>query len=460
MKMNTNTLNFSRRDALQAMSGGFGFMAFAGLSTMAAESYRNPLSPKQPHFKPRAKRIIFACMRGGPSHVDTFDYKPALAKDNGKTANGYGNRKLLESPWKFSKRGKSGIEISELYPNLAKHADKMCLLNSMYGDIPNHPQCFVQLHTGSFQFVRPSLGSWVLYGLGTENQNLPGFVTLNPPARVGGAQNYGSAFLPAIYQGTRIGNLGQSLKDVKIANLGNDRLNTEEQRRQLDYIQSLNRDLKSRNESSAQIDGVIESYELAFRMQSALPEVMSLKGEKESTLSAYGIGNGATANFGRQCLHARRMVEQGVRFVEISHANWDQHGGLRAKLGSNCKATDQPMATLLTDLEERGLLEDTIVMWGGEFGRTPHVKKQDGRDHNASGFSFWLAGGGVKGGMRYGATDEHGIKAVENRMHFHDLHATLLHLLGLDHEKLTYRYAGRDFRLTDVHGNVAKEILA
>jgi hypothetical protein len=392
--------------------------------------------------------------------VDTFDYKPALAKDNGKTANGYGNRKLLESPWKFSKRGKSGIEISELYPNLAKHADKMCLLNSMYGDIPNHPQCFVQLHTGSFQFVRPSLGSWVLYGLGTENQNLPGFVTLNPPARVGGAQNYGSAFLPAIYQGTRIGNLGQSLKDVKIANLGNDRLNTEEQRRQLDYIQSLNRDLKSRNESSAQIDGVIESYELAFRMQSALPEVMSLKGEKESTLSAYGIGNGATDNFGRQCLHARRMVEQGVRFVEISHANWDQHGGLRAKLGSNCKATDQPMATLLTDLEERGLLEDTIVMWGGEFGRTPHVKKQDGRDHNASGFSFWLAGGGVKGGMRYGATDEHGIKAVENRMHFHDLHATLLHLLGLDHEKLTYRYAGRDFRLTDVHGNVAKEILA
>jgi uncharacterized protein (DUF1501 family) len=205
---------------------------------------------------------------------------------------------------------------------------------------------------------------------------------------------------------------------------------------------------------------VIESYELAFRMQSALPEVMSLKGEKESTLKSYGIGNNATDNFGRQCLHARRLVEQGVRFVEISHANWDQHGSLRAKLGSNCKATDQPLAALLKDLEERGLLEDTIVMWGGEFGRTPHVKKQDGRDHNASGFSFWLAGGGVKGGMRYGATDEHGIKAVENRMHFHDLHATLLHLLGLDHEKLTYRYAGRDFRLTDVHGNVAKEILS
>ena len=461
--MNTSPLNFSRRDALQSMSAGFGFMAFAGLSTMAAQaaqSYQNPLAPKQPHFKPRAKRIIFACMRGGPSHVDTFDYKPALAKDNGKTADGYGKRKLMESPWKFPKRGKSGLEISELYPKLAKHADKMCLLNSMYGDIPNHPQCFVQLHTGSFQFVRPSLGSWLLYGLGTENQNLPGFVTLNPPARVGGAQNYGSAFLPAIYQGTRIGNLGQSLKNVQLPNLGNDRLNAEEQRRQLDYIQSLNRDLKSRNESSAQIDGVIESYELAFRMQSALPEVISLKGEKQSTLEAYGIGGGGTDNFGRQCLLARRMVESGVRFVEISHANWDQHKGLRARLGANCKATDQPMAALLTDLEERGLLEDTLVMWGGEFGRTPHAKQQDGRDHNATGFSYWLAGGGVKGGMRHGATDEHGIKAVENRMHFHDLHATLLHLMGLDHEKLTYRYAGRDFRLTDVHGNVAKEILS
>jgi hypothetical protein len=461
--MNTSPLNFSRRDALQSMSAGFGFMAFAGLSTMAAQAaatYKNPLAPKQPHFKPRAKRIIFCCMRGGPSHVDTFDYKPALDKDNGKSASGFGNRKLMESPWKFPKRGKSGLEISELYPHLAKHADKMCLLNSMYGDIPNHPQCFVQLHTGSFQFVRPSLGSWLLYGLGTENQNLPGFVTLNPPSRVGGAQNYGSAFLPAIYQGTRIGNLGQSLKDIRLPNLGNDRLDAAAQRRQLDYIQSLNRDLKSRNEASAQIDGVIESYELAFRMQSALPEVISLKGEKQSTLEAYGIGGGGTDNFGRQCLLARRMVESGVRFVEISHANWDQHKGLRARLGANCKATDQPMAALLTDLEERGLLEDTLVMWGGEFGRTPHAKQQDGRDHNATGFSYWLAGGGVKGGMRYGATDEHGIKAVENRMHFHDLHATLLHLMGLDHEKLTYRYAGRDFRLTDVHGNVAKEILS
>jgi uncharacterized protein (DUF1501 family) len=330
----------------------------------------------------------------------------------------------------------------------------------MYGDVPGHPQCFVQLHTGSFQFVRPSLGAWLLYGLGTENQNLPGFVTLNPPSRVGGAQNYGSAFLPAIYQGTRIGNLGQSLKDAKIANLSNGQLDATQQRRQLDYIQSLNHDLKKQNAANAQIEGVIESFELAFRMQSALPEVMSLKGEKQSTLESYGVNGKDTDNFGRQCLLARRMVEEGVRFVEISHANWDQHGSLNARLTSNCRQTDQPLAALLTDLEERGLLEDTLVMWGGEFGRTPHIKKADGRDHNAAGFSFWLAGGGVKGGMRYGATDEHGIKAVDNRMHFNDLHATLLHLMGLDHEKLTYRYAGRDFRLTNVYGNVAKEILA
>ncbi len=458
--MDNHTLNFSRRQMLQTMSGGFGFMAFAGLSAMAAEAYRNPLSPKQPHFKPRAKRIIFACMRGGPSHVDTFDYKPALARDNGKQAPGYGSRKLMKSPWEFPKRGKSGIEISELYPQLAQHADKLCLLNSMYGDVPGHPQCFVQLHTGSFQFVRPSLGAWLLYGLGTENQNLPGFVTLNPPSRVGGAQNYGSAFLPAIYQGTRIGNLGQSLKDAKIANLSNGQLDATQQRRQLDYIQSLNHDLKKQNAANAQIEGVIESFELAFRMQSALPEVMSLKGEKQSTLESYGVNGKDTDNFGRQCLLARRMVEEGVRFVEISHANWDQHGSLNARLTSNCRQTDQPLAALLTDLEERGLLEDTLVMWGGEFGRTPHIKKADGRDHNAAGFSFWLAGGGVKGGMRYGATDEHGVKAVDNRMHFNDLHATLLHLMGLDHEKLTYRYAGRDFRLTNVYGNVAKEILA
>ena len=458
--MKIEEMNFSRRHALQAMSTGFGYLAFSGLSTMAAQSYRNPLGPKSPHFAPRAKRVIFACMRGGPSHVDTFDYKPALAKDDGKKLKEFGTRKLLQSPWKFNKHGQSGLEISELYPRLAKHADKLCVLNGMYADIPNHPQCFVQLHTGSFQFVRPSLGSWALYGLGTENQNLPGFVTINPPSRVGGAQNYGNAFLPAIYQGSRIGSLGQSLKDAKVENLGNKRLSELEQRKQLDFIQSMNRDFKSGDQEDSQIDGVIESYELAFRMQSALPEVMGLKGEKQSTLEAYGIGNTKTDGFGRQCLMARRLVENGVRFVEITHSSWDQHGSLKKKLGDNCMATDQPLAALLADLEQRNLLEDTLVVWGGEFGRTPHIKKADGRDHNSTGFTFWMAGGGVKGGMRHGATDEHGIKAVEDRMHFHDLHATILHLLGLDHEKLTYTYAGREFRLTDVHGKVAKKILA
>jgi hypothetical protein len=458
--MKIEELNFSRRQALQTMGTGFGYLAFSGLSTMAAQAYRNPLDPKSPHFAPRAKRVIFACMRGGPSHVDTFDYKPALARDNGKTMKEFGSRKLLQSPWKFHKRGKSGLEISELYPNLAKHADKLCVLNGMYADIPNHPQCFVQLHTGSLQFVRPSLGSWALYGLGTENQNLPGFVTINPPSRVGGAQNYGNAFLPAIYQGSPIGSLGQSLKDAKVENLGNERLSEMEQRKQLDFIQSMNRDFKARDQEDSQIEGVIESYELAFRMQSALPEVMGLKGEKQSTLESYGIGNTKTDGFGRQCLMARRLVEKGVRFVEITHSSWDQHGSLKKKLGDNCMATDRPLAALLADLEQRNLLEDTLVIWGGEFGRTPHIKKADGRDHNSTGFTFWMAGGGVKGGMRYGATDEHGIKAVDDRMHFHDLHATILHLLGLDHERLTYEYAGRDFRLTDVYGKVAKKILA
>ena len=458
--MNIEDVNFPRRLALQAMGTGFGYLAFSGLSSMASPSYKNPLDTKKLHLKPRAKRVIFACMRGGPSHVDTFDYKPALAKDDGKNLKEFGKRKLLQSPWEFKKHGQSGLPISELYPNLAKHADKLCLINGMYADIPNHPQSFLQLHTGSFQVVRPSMGAWTLYGLGSENHNLPGFVTINPPSRVGGAQNYGNAFLPAIYQGSRIGSIGQSLKDVKVGNLENKRLSEEQQRKQLDFIQSMNADFKNGKQEDSQIEGVIESYELAFRMQSALPEVMGLKGEKQATLDSYGIGNGKTDGFGRQCLMARRLVEKGVRFVEITHENWDQHGALKKKLSNNCGATDQPLAALLADLEQRNLLEDTLVIWGGEFGRTPHVKKQDGRDHNSTGFSFWMAGGGVRGGMRYGKTDEHGIKAVADRMHFHDLHATILHLLGLDHEKLTYTYAGREFRLTDVHGKVAKKIIS
>ena len=455
---NKKHLLLSRRDTLKGLSAGFGYMAFAGLTSQAAMNA--PMAPRLPHFTPKAKRVIFCCMRGGPSHVDTFDYKPALAKDKGKELPKFRNRELMPSPWNFKRHGQSGLQISELFPNIAQHADNLCLLNGMYSSVPAHPQSFLQLHTGSFQFVRPSMGSWVLYGLGSENQNLPGFISLCPPDNVGGSQNYGSAFLPAFYQGTKIGSFNQNIKAASLRNLSNQHMSGKLQRRQLDFVQSLNHDLLNHKKQSSQIEGVIESYELAFRMQSAVPELMDASNESEATLKQYGINNRTTENFGRQCLMARRLAEAGVRFIEITHGNWDQHRNLNAALTRNCAATDQPLAGLLKDLKERGLLEETLVVWGGEFGRTPHIRQDDGRDHNSTGFSFWMAGGGVKGGMVYGSTDEHGVAAVDNRMHFHDLHATILHLLGLNHEKLTYKYAGRDFRLTDVHGKVAHEIIA
>lgn len=453
------TLAFTRRDALKALSCGFGYAAFAGMSTETSADFKNPLLPKAPHHETRAKRVIFLCMRGGPSHVDTFDYKPDLAKDNGKPAPQQKGRKLMQSPWKFEQHGESGLHISELFPNLAKHADDLCLINGMQGEVPNHPQAYLKLHTGSFRFVRPSVGAWTLYGLGTENQDLPGFITLNPETRVGGAQNYGSAFLPAFYQGTAIGQVSRPLSQAKIGNIANDRLSAELQREQLDLVQDMNRELLAEKQVSPELEGVIESYELAFRMQTAVPRLMDISDESQQTLDLYGIDNRQTDNFGRQCLLARRFAEAGVRYIELCHANWDQHGGLKAKLTANCGGTDQPIAALLTDLKQRDMLKDTLVVWGGEFGRTPHAKKADGRDHNATGFTTWMAGGGVKGGQRVGMTDEYGIAAVENKMDFHDLHATMLHLLGLEHTRLTYRYAGRDFRLTDVYGRVVDEIV-
>ena len=455
----SNFSNYTRREALKTISTGFGYMALAGMATEQAMAGMKT-SPRGPHFPAKAKRVIFACMRGGPSHVDTFDHKPDLLKDDGKTAKGFGNRKLLGSPFKFKQHGQSGLPISELFPHLAKHADHLCLINGMHADVPVHPQCFVQLHTGSFQFVRPSVGAWISYGLGTESQDLPGFVTIKPPTRVGGAQNYGSAFMPAVYQGTAVGSLNDQIQNASIGNLSNKKLSSHSQRKQIDLIQSMNQGFRKQKPSDQRIEGVIKSFELAYRMQSSVPDLLDLSGESKKTLELYGVEQKTTNDFGRQCLLARRMVEAGVRYVEITHANWDQHGGLNARLRSNCGATDQPLAGLLTDLSQRGMLEDTLVIWGGEFGRTPHAKKADGRDHNSTGFSFWMAGGSVKGGMRYGSTDEHGIAAVEDKMHFHDLHATVLHLLGLDHEKLTYNYAGRDFRLTDVYGKVARKIIA
>jgi hypothetical protein len=448
----------TRRDLLRTVSAGFGWLALKGMMASAADS-ANPLARKTPHFAPRAKRVIFLCMQGGPAHMDTFDYKPKLTEDNGKpgVAKGGGSH-LFGSPFKFDQHGQSGLAISELFPKVAEHADELCLLRGMHTDIPNHAQAFVQLHTGSAQFVRPSMGAWALYGLGTENENLPGFVTVSPPLQFG-AVNYGSSFLPAVYQGTRIGAQREEGSEAGIGNLRNPDLPTALQRKQLDLVQAMNRELLQ-STGNPEVEGVIESYELAFRMQGELPKVMDLAQETPATLAMYGIGAGATNDFGRQCLMARRFAEAGVRFIEVCHAGWDHHTNLHTRIVGSAAATDQPIAALLTDLKQRGLLKDTIVMWGGEFGRTPDSRKPDGRDHNAKGYTMWMAGGGVKGGLSYGATDDYGYRAVENPVHIHDLHATLLALLGLDHEKLTYRYAGRDFRLTDVHGVVAKEIFA
>jgi hypothetical protein len=452
----------TRRDLLKTVSAGFGWLAFSALAAEAAAAgSRGPLAPKAPHFPARAKRVIFLCMQGGPAHMDTFDYKPKLSADSGKQGvSKGGGAKLLGSPFRFSQRGQSGLWISELFPNVAKHADQLCLLRGMNTDIPNHPQAFVQLHTGSAQFVRPSMGSWMLYGLGSENQNLPGFITISPPLQLGGAQTYGSAFLPAVYQGTRLGAQNADVENASIGNIRNAQLPTELQRKQLDLVQDMNRDLLRATGANPEVEGVIESYELAFRMQSEVPNVMDFTKESAATLKMYGIGSGVTDDFGKQCLMARRFAEAGVRYIEVCHAGWDQHRNLKQAITRNCAATDQPIAALLTDLQTRGLLKDTLVLWGGEFGRTPDGRNPDGRDHNAKGYTMWMAGGGVRGGMSFGGTDDYGYKAVENPVHIHDLHATALHLLGLDHEKLTYRYAGRDFRLTDVKGNVVKAIIA
>jgi hypothetical protein len=449
---------FSRREMLKISGCGFGYLAFAGMAAQQARAAgaaaaRNPLALKTAHFTPRAKRIIFLYMSGGPTHVDTFDYKPKLFQDAG-------TRGLLRPPYDFQFCGKSRLPMSELFPELGKHADDMCLINSLCTDVPNHPQSCLMLHTGEFRFTRPSMGSWLLYGLGTENQDLPGFVTISPPTNLGGAQNYSNAFLPAAYQATRIGYQGTPVTQSRIGNLTNPQFSGALQRQQLDLLQTFNQGLLQRQQVNTELEGVIDSYELAFRMQNSVPQLMNISSEPQRTLDLYGIGSNRTDDFGRQCLMARRFVESGVRFVEVCFGNWDMHGGLRQRLAANCGAIDRPIAGLLTDLKQRGLLDDTLVMWGGEFGRTPTGQGTDGRNHNSAGFSMWLAGAGVKGGQRVGATDEYGARAVENRVHHHDLHATLLHLMGLDHQRLTYRYGGRDYSLTDIHGRVVREILA
>ncbi|MCI0457155.1 MAG: DUF1501 domain-containing protein [Gemmataceae bacterium] len=467
-------LLISRRQALKSLACGFGYLALADL---AATRAANPLAPRPPHHPPRAKRVIFLFMQGGPSQVDTFDYKPRLERDDGRQmpfddartlarTRSVVSHRVMKSPWRFRQHGQSGRWVSALFPHIARHVDDLCFLQGMHTEGIAHGPATLFLHTGSINLVRPSVGSWVTYGLGAENQNLPGFVTLSPSMGNGGPRNWSNAFLPAIYQGTAVGRAGIPATEVQIRNLVNRQLPPEQQRRQLDLLQALNAEQLRRSPGDAELEAVIESFELAHRMQTHAPGVLDISRESPATLRLYGIGERATDNFGRLCLMARRLAESDVRYIQVSYGDntdnpaWDQHSNL-PKHADHALAVDKPVAGLLEDLKRRGLLEDTLVWFGGEFGRTPYAERNGtGRDHNPGGFTMWLAGGGVRPGIAFGATDDFGHHAVTDKVHMHNLHATLLHLLGLNHERLTFRYAGRNFRLTDVAGRVVQEIIA
>jgi len=465
----------SRRHLLRSSAAGFGYLAFASLLADEAAASTppvrsdDPLAPRPPHFRARAKRVIFLFMKGGPSHVDTFDYKPFLQRDHGlpypfarPRVTFASTGSLLASPWRFRKYGACGMEVSELFPHVAQCVDDICFIHSVHGTNPAHGGAVLKLHTGSDNFVRPSIGSWVTYGLGTENRNLPGFVTICPTLAHGGVNNWGSAFLPAVYQGTPLGNASVPADQARVRYIQNSRL-PDVQRLQLDRLAEMNRAHQRRSGPERSLEARINTFELAFRMQRSMPEVEDLAAETQATRCLYGLDDPLTANFGRQCLLARRFAERGVRFIQVTHSDsqvqWDQHSNLRVGHEKNAREVDRPIAGLLRDLKARSLLDDTLVWWGGEFGRTPTVEGSDGRDHNPEGFTMWLAGGGVRGGFRYGATDDYGWYAAHDKVHIHDLHASILHLLGMDHERLTYRYAGRDFRLTDVHGQVVRDIV-
>jgi hypothetical protein len=459
----------SRRHLLRRTGAGFGGVALSALlqegqARATTTAAGNPLAPQPPHFVPRAKRVILLFMPGGPSQVDTFDPKPRLTADDGKPApKAYlgQQRTLLASPWKFARHGQSGIDVSELFPHTARQADRLCVIRSMVTDDPNHPGGCLLMNTGERVFSRPSLGSWVTYGLGSENENLPGFMAIGPGPLIEGARQYGASFLPAAHQGTFVSDL-----DHPIRNLANSKVAAAQQRRDLDALARFNEVHRASRGDDSRLAARIAAFELAYRMQSEAPEAFDLTSETAATRRLYGLDEPATGVFGRQCLLARRLVERGVRFVQLYHTTggfqpWDQHSDLKGGHEKNALATDPPVAGLVADLQARGLLEETLVIWGGEFGRTPAREgTANGRDHHPYGFTMWLAGGGVRGGMIHGATDEFGWDAVEGRVHVHDLHATILHLLGLDHERLTYRHAGRDYRLTDVSGKVVHDILA
>ncbi|MCA9063491.1 MAG: DUF1501 domain-containing protein [Planctomycetaceae bacterium] len=443
----------TRRHMLQTASCGFGYLAATALCSHAAQAV-NDLTPKTSLIRPRAQRVIFLCMSGGPAQLDTFDYKPQTGK-----------KKHPGSVFRFRQYGECGASISELLPHTAQHADRLCILNGMHADTGNHAQSFLQLHTGERLRPRPSMGAWISYGLGTENQNLPGFISLNTskPAV------FSSEFLPPVYEGTPIGVNSEEMSQATISNIRGDHLSLQNKRRQLDLIQAMNRDHLQRHPGDARLDAVIQSMELGFRMQATAPELLDLSTETAATLERYRVGQQETlgtckqTDFGRQCLLARRFAEAGVRFIEVNHGSWDQHKNHRAELTANCRATDAPIAALLTDLHERGLLEETLVVWGGEFGR-PGLVPGDGKDetgHNPNGFTFWMAGGGVRAGLTWGSTDPTGARAVEGKIHFRDLHATILHIMGLDHENLSYQHEGRPHRLTGPEGgHVVQEILA
>jgi hypothetical protein len=467
---------FNRRQWLQTAGCGFGSLAFSALAHLdAVAAETNPLAPKLPHFPAKAKNVIFLYMHGGASHIDSFDYRPELERQHGKTlpdSVNTGRNKfnanlgtILKSPWKFRQYGQSGAWASELFPHVGEVADDLCFIKSMYGNNNAHTPATLELHTGTQSFMRPSMGAWVTYGLGTENRNLPGFITICPPLTYSGQRNFGSAFLPAAYQGTMIGTNRIQADHARFSNIDNKSMSATDQRRMLDLLQANNREQLDRTGSDAALEARIASFELAFRMQAHAPQVLDISDESQQTRALYGMDDKVTENYGRELLLARRFVERGVRFVHVAHTGgrggrWDQHSGLVGGHSNNARSCDKPIAGLIRDLKQRGLLDQTLVVWSTEFGRTPEVQNKTGRGHHAQGFTFWLAGGGVKRGMTYGATDEFGYHAVEKPVHMHDLHATILYLLGLDHTRLTYRYSGRDFRLTDVGGHVLHDIVA
>jgi len=470
----------SRREFLRKTGNGFGAIALAALGTeqsMLATSASNPLAPIPAHYAACAKRVIFLFMQGGPSQMDLFDYKPKLMEFAGKPfelpanyeAPGLNKTKLMGPISSFRRYGQSGLNMTEWFPTIGNVADELCVLRGMQTDTEAHTTAIRQINTGAPVQVRPSMGAWIVYGLGTENSNMPGFITIRPSLTgdAGSPQNFGAAFLPAIYQGTPVG-LAKSEEPAAIDYSRNEKLTPGLQGRQMEMLRNLNREFVTRTPDAA-MEGMIESFELAFRMQSEAPGLMDLSKETKATQKLYGIDEKETRDLGQQCLLARRLVEAGVRFVQVNDDGWDHHASIRELLPKKCKQVDKPIAALITDLKALGLLEDTLVIWGGEFGRTPFdqdlslgkaPEENRGREHNPKGFTMWLAGGGVKGGLVYGETDDFAFRAVDQKVHMHDLHATILHLLGLDHEKLTYRYSGRDFRLTDVYGRVVNEILA